>query len=186
MKIYTKFGDTGKTQLLGGQTVPKNDIRVTTCGTIDELNGVLGIVASQKINDELVEHVQRVQGQLFCIGAHIASVGVATRIELPLVNQEATELLENQIDQMDKSLEPLKNFILPGGSQASAQMHLARAICRRAERMLCELVGQHPKSELAEVTRYLNRLGDWCFVVARFMNADADVPDQIWTNQSSE
>lgn len=182
MKIYTRFGDQGDTQLLGGQQTRKNDIRVAVCGTLDELNAVLGVVASGELPDPLRRQITSIQSDLFTVGAMIAAVGAESKMELPQIGAAETERLESEIDAMDATLKPLTNFLLPGGAPAAATMHLGRAVCRRAERLIADLTDQFADFESAEVFRYLNRLSDWCFIAARHINHSAAVDEPIWTS----
>jgi cob(I)alamin adenosyltransferase len=178
MKIYTKKGDEGQTGLFGGERVPKDHLRIRTYGTLDELNAVLGVVlASPSVGSELRQRLLRVQNELFQLGAELATprgkdAGIA------LVRDADTEQLEQEIDAMEKTLAPLKTFILPGGSPASAHLHVARTVSRRAER---ELVALHRVESLrGEVLRYVNRLSDYLFVSARFANHEAGKADVPW------
>ena len=178
MKIYTKKGDTGLTGLLGGERVPKDHLRIRTYGTLDELNAVLGMVLSQtELSVALKGRLTRVQGELFQLGAELATprgkdVGIA------LVDLAEVEALEKEIDAMESALQPLKSFILPGGSPVSATLHLARTVSRRAERDLVTLHRAEPAR--AVVIQYLNRLSDYLFVCARFANHEVGRPDIPW------
>ncbi len=185
MKIYTGFGDGGMTQLLGGQTVPKNDIRVSVCGTLDELNAVLGIVASDPSLECLAPKLTHVQSDLFRLGCMVASVGSEADRTWPEIVAADAHRLEAEIDSMQESLSPLTNFLLPGGAPGAATMHLARSVCRRCERLLTDLAAQHPDFASEIVFRYLNRLGDWCFVAARYINQSQGVSEPIWSADTS-
>ncbi len=178
MKIYTKRGDSGETGLYGGARIQKNALRIEAYGTIDELNAVLGLVLSEgKISGTLVTSLARIQGELFQLGAELATPRdkkLATRLlDLPLI-----ELQEKEIDGMEQTLAPLRTFILPGGSRPAALMHLARTVSRRAEREVVTLHQLEPVR--AEVLQYLNRLSDFLFVAARFVNHTEGADDTPW------
>jgi cob(I)alamin adenosyltransferase len=181
MKIYTRTGDDGTTGLIGGDRVPKSDPRLECYGTIDELNAALGLaIASADVGAApLLPQLQTVQNELFVIGSHLATPeGSPHRRNLPVLKESAIARLELQIDEAEKELPPLRNFILPGGSELSSRLHLARTICRRAERLLVGLGGHAPVDPL--IVRYLNRLSDWLFVQARWANHVADIADVPW------
>jgi cob(I)alamin adenosyltransferase len=177
MKIYTKQGDKGSTSLFGGQKVSKASARIDAYGTTDELNSLLGVVLSHPISGKGKAWLLDIQNQLFVLGADLATpVSKDTRIErLPMRN---VEFLELAIDEMDEQLPPLKSFILPGGTLAAAQLHLARTVCRRAERLVVQCSQSEEISET--VIRYLNRLSDFLFVLARFENFKAGTEDTPW------
>lgn len=179
MKIYTKTGDTGETALYGGQRVPKNDPRVDAYGTIDELNGQLGLCASlldTSVDDTLIEWLHAVQNDLFNIGSHVATPADSpARDNLPTLTDDLVDRLEEQIDHMQDELPQLEHFILPGGIPAAAHLHIARTTCRRAERILSTL--ERVELEL----RYLNRLSDWLFVLARTVNHRNDAEETQWS-----
>jgi cob(I)alamin adenosyltransferase len=177
MKIYTKTGDAGETGLWGGQRVAKDAARVQAYGTVDECNAAIGLARASGADSGLDAILARIQDQLFVVGADLATPGAAANI--PRVGQEEILFLEQSIDALEEQLEPLKQFILPGGTPAAAQLHLARTICRRAERWVVGLARQEPG--LSEhVGVYLNRLSDCLFVLARAANARAGVPDTPW------
>ena len=186
MKIYTGFGDAGNTQLLGGQTVPKNDIRVCVCGTLDELNAVLGMVASSQLPSWLAQRVAHIQSDLFRIGCMVAAVGSDSQRPWPEIAAGHATRLEQEIDRMQDQLSPLTNFLLPGGAPAAAGMHLARSVCRRGERLVTDLVEQYADFQAANVFRYLNRLSDWCFVAARLINQSCGVSEPIWKGDDDD
>jgi len=173
MKIYTKKGDAGETGLFGGDRVPKDHLRIRAYGTLDELNAALGLVSAP----EVAVPLRRIQGELFQLGAELATPRGKTLTIARLDTAEVVRL-ENEIDGMEKSLPPLTQFILPGGTPAAAHLHLARTICRRAER---ELVVLHRAEPLRPVIlEYVNRLSDYLFVASRFMNHTAKVADIPW------
>ena len=180
MKIYTGYGDDGHTQLLGGQRVRKNDLRVAVCGALDELNAVFGLVASRQIPSALTPRIQAIQSDLFKFGSTVAAVGAETKMNLPEVKEADRQRLEEEIDAMEEHLKALQNFLLPGGSEGAATMHLARAVCRRAERWLVELATIHDDFDEEVLFKYLNRLGDWCFVAARLINHELGVEEPLW------
>jgi cob(I)alamin adenosyltransferase len=179
MRIYTKTGDDGTTGLPGGSRVRKDDPRIECCGTIDELNAAMGL-AAVVATPELREQLQRVQSDLFVIGSHLAAPGGSRQqAALPPLDPEMTARLESQIDAADAQLPPLRNFILPGGAETAARLHLARAVCRRAERLL---VAHALNSSISSVVlAYLNRLSDWAFVQARLANQMSGVNDIPWS-----
>lgn len=180
-RIYTRTGDSGETGLFGGGRVSKHDLRVEAYGTVDELNAVLGVARTACERDiqlrELDKFVMRVQHQLFNLGAELATpqpVAHGTN----LVSDADVAWLEKSIDAWEQSLAPLKTFILPGGSAAAADLHWARTVCRRAERLVVELEEREPIR--GEVLRYVNRLSDALFVAARTANHALAVEDVPW------
>jgi cob(I)alamin adenosyltransferase len=167
MKIYTKKGDKGNTQLLGGSIVRKNHIKLECYGTIDELNAFIGNIYDQEISAFYKEPLLKIQNQLFNLGSCIAFDGKKENIKLPNVTEENIEELEKEIDKMDASLPILKNFILPSGLPTVSKCHIARTVCRRAER---NLIALEEKWEIDPLhLKYLNRLSDYLFVLARFI-----------------
>ncbi len=182
MKIYTKTGDTGQTGLFGGGRVSKDSLRVHAYGSVDELNAVLGVARAIGMNATLDTLLARIQNELFVLGADLATPGAANYI--PRVDSDYVTRLEQEIDQFEAELEPLKQFILPGGTPEAAQLHLARTVCRRAERQVVSL--QATEEALNSITLlYLNRLSDWLFVLARLANARSGVADVPWHNPAS-
>jgi cob(I)alamin adenosyltransferase len=175
MKIYTRGGDRGETALLGGGRVPKSDRRIEAYGTVDELNSLLGVVRASWSDFPIDDELAAIQSDLFAVGALLASPGSD---RFPGVAAERVGQLERSIDAMEAELAPLTSFILPGGSLAAAWLHLARTVCRRAERLVVglELEG----AELRETIPYLNRLSDFLFVAARLANHRTGVPDVPW------
>ncbi len=176
MKIYTRTGDTGETSLFGGARVRKDDARIEAYGTVDELNSVLGLARASWPASSLNEPFHSIQSDLFDIGAHLASPGTS-RFAGP--DPERVAALECAIDRMEADLAPLKTFILPGGSVVAAQLHIARTVCRRAERLVVALRDES-EATTASIT-YLNRLSDFLFVAARFANHEQGVADVPWT-----
>lgn len=172
MKIYTRTGDRGETSLFGGARVPKNDPRIDAYGTVDELNSQLGVVLAIAHDAQLLA----VQRDLFEIGAHLASPGTS---RFAGVEAARIEELERGIDAMEAELAPLKSFILPGGTAPAAQLHVARTVCRRAERLVVALQDDDPATQSS--IAYLNRLSDYLFVAARYANHKRGVEDVPWT-----
>ncbi len=175
MKIYTRTGDTGETSLFGGGRVPKDDPRIEAYGTIDELNSCVGLARASWPSSPIDAQLHDVQSDLFDIGAHLASPG-SDRFHG--VAASRVDDLEHAIDAMDAELPELKQFILPGGSDAAAQLHVARTVCRRAERRVIALGESSP--EMRTTITYLNRLSDYFFVAARFANLRHGVEDVPW------
>jgi cob(I)alamin adenosyltransferase len=186
MKVYTKTGDSGQTGLFGGARVVKSDLRIECYGTVDELNSVLGLVSAELNSQEdqptnpLTQQTVEIQCELFNLGSHLACGNQEMRSSLPALQETFVERIENWIDEMDSELPPLKTFILPGGHPVAAQLHLARTVCRRAERRLVELQQETPKDHQALGLRWLNRLSDYFFVAARFQNFKNEFEDIPW------
>jgi cob(I)alamin adenosyltransferase len=178
MKIYTKTGDDGFTGLLGGERVSKHSLRMHAIGDVDELNASLGLCRTEAANSCLEPMLGRIQSWLFDLGAELASKGDGPGTYHAMTGQQSLAL-EADIDQLTDRMEPLKNFILPGGAPLSAQLHLARAICRRAERTVLTLATL--EEVRTEATIFLNRLSDWLFVAARTANHEASVEDVKWS-----
>ena len=182
-RVYTRTGDEGQTGLFGGPRVAKDDPRLEAYGTVDELNSAIGIASATLGHEDLVGWLQIVQSDLFDIGGELATPDVEERVRKgqvvgPRVNDEDVTKLEGWIDAMDTEIEPLTRFILPGGTPASAHLHLARTICRRAERRVLTLTREAPVAPT--VIRYLNRLSDCLFTMARVANARAGVAEPEW------
>ncbi len=165
MKIYTKKGDNGKTQLLGGSIVDKNNIKLECYGSIDELNAFIGNVYDQKISIKHKKVLFKIQNHLFNIGSCIAFDNKNDKIKLPKITEKDIKILEENIDNLDADLPPLKNFILPSGHNLSSKCHIARTICRRAERNLVSLQENEKINPLH--LQYLNRLSDYLFILSR-------------------
>ena len=188
-KVYTRTGDKGKTSLIGGTRVSKAHLRLETYGTVDELNSVIGVVIAELSGEaeSLTPFLQRIQSDLFEIGSHLACEDKNLRERLPLVHEDHIAELESKMDEFSRQLPELKNFILPGGSRASAQAHMARTICRRAER-LCVSMNDAASSSGIEtvpaepvIIRYINRLSDFMFVLARHLNRLSGAPEILWS-----
>jgi len=176
LKIYTRTGDRGETSLFGGTKTGKDDPRITSYGTVDELNSWIGLVRASWPAGSIDSDLEQIQNDLFEIGAHLASPAGSDRFAG--VSLARIEGLEKRIDTMESRLTPLKNFILPGGSMVAAHLHVARTVCRRAERLVVAL-GDFAETTITTIT-YLNRLSDFLFVAARFANLDFGVPDVEW------
>jgi cob(I)alamin adenosyltransferase len=177
MKIYTKKGDQGNTSLFGGTRVPKSSARIEAYGTVDELNSIVGLGASYELSERGTRWVKKVQEDLFVLGADLATPP-SSKTRIDRIEEESITYLEEAIDTMEEELSTLKNFILPGGSQAGATFHLARTVCRRAERAT---VTCSETEEISALTiKYLNRLSDFFFVLARFENKQAKTPEEVW------
>lgn len=177
MKIYTRTGDGGETSLYGGARVRKDAVRVHALGAVDECNAALGVALTQAADEEIAAIVARIQGELFEVGADLATP-LERGDSVPRIGAEATARLETEIDFMETQLDPLRHFILPGGAGLGATLHLARAICRRAERWLVTL--QQADAVNPEAARYMNRLSDHLFVLARFANQRAGIGETRW------
>jgi cob(I)alamin adenosyltransferase len=175
MKIYTRTGDHGQTSLFGGARVPKNDARIEAYGTVDELSSQLGLTRTTLLPAEVDAILNQVQFDLFEVGAHLASPGTS---RFPGVDAARIDELERAIDAMERELAPLTTFILPGGSTGAAHLHVARTVCRRAERLVVALQDESPAT--ISTIQYLNRLSDYLFVAARFANQRAGVEDVPW------
>lgn len=177
-KIYTKKGDTGTTQLIGGTRVAKNDIRIESYGTIDELNSYLGLLTTAEIDAKQKETLREIQDRLFTIGSSLASDPEKSKMKIPDLLESDVDFLENQIDLMNTELPEMKTFILPGGNTNSAHAHVARCICRRAERQTIAL----SQSSLVEalIIKYLNRLSDYLFVLSRFILFKEKIAEVPW------
>jgi cob(I)alamin adenosyltransferase len=180
IKIYTKTGDRGTTSLIGGTKVPKNDIRIETYGTVDELNSWIGMVNDQ-LNDEAFKNeLKEIQDRLFTIGSSLATdADKESKMKLPDLTQNDIEFLEKRIDVMTAELPPMKNFILPGGHVAVSSIHITRCICRRAERLAVNMQ-QHQLFVDEKVIQYLNRLSDYLFTLARFVAQKLGAKEIPW------
>lgn len=168
MKIYTKTGDTGTTALFGGQRVSKADLRVDAYGTVDELNSYLGLLFEEEL-------ILQIQDRLFTIGAMLATEPGNTKVKVPHLSEDDIIVLEKAIDKMEEGLEPMKHFILPGGHPTVSFCHIARTVCRRAERIVVALNDVDPL-----VIKYLNRLSDYLFVLSRFLSKKLHAKETPW------
>ncbi len=178
MKIYTKTGDKGDTGLVGGQRIPKDALRIEAYGSVDELNSVIGIIRSDNANSRIDQILAPVQNQLFELGADLATPRSREKKSVRRVVHKDVQSLEKSIDSLEAHLKPLKSFILPGGLPVAARLHFARTVCRRAERAVVCLSRNEDIGEI--VTTYLNRLSDLLFVLARYANHVANVPEIKW------
>jgi cob(I)alamin adenosyltransferase len=179
MKLYTRQGDDGKTSLFDGSRVPKDDPRVAAYGDVDELNAILGWVAALQEAESLREAIRTLQDEMFILGAELATPAKSTSdSHIPHVQVDAIIRLEGWIDEAVEQVPPLRQFILPGGSELAARLHLARTCCRRAERQVITLSHQEPLR--SELIIYLNRLSDLLFAWARLANHHLGVPDRLW------
>jgi len=179
VKIYTKGGDTGDTSLFDQTRVSKADTRVDAYGEVDELNACLGACRAAVADTEIAGAIEAIQRDLFAVGAMLAdpAARIAARVTKASLGEEAVQRLEQLIDRLDEELPPLRNFILPGGTSGGALLHLARTVCRRAER---RVVALGPGAANPAVVVYLNRLSDLLFVMARAVNHRAGVPETEW------
>lgn len=185
MKIYTKTGDQGTTALFGGTRVPKHHIRIESYGTVDELNSFLGLVRDQEIDGHYKEMLANIQDKLFTLGAILATdpekatlKSGKDRLNIPKIAPEDISILETEMDHMNESLPPMTHFILPGGHTTVSYCHIARTVCRRAERLTAYLHENEPVEK--HVLMYLNRLSDYLFVLARKLSHDLQAEEIKW------
>ncbi len=184
MKIYTKTGDDGTTGLLRGPRVSKDDPRIEAYGTVDELNAVLGLIRAEELAPEIDGILETIQHALFDMGAELATPD-PIEAGLAVLQHSDVRHLETYIDRFDESLPPLKQFVLPGGTRVAAVLHLARTVCRRAERRLVSIGRDGQGVVRLELMHYLNRLSDLFFVLSRFVNAASGQEDILWQKRSS-
>ncbi|WP_286742987.1 cob(I)yrinic acid a,c-diamide adenosyltransferase [Roseivirga sp. UBA1976] len=182
MKIYTKTGDTGTTSLLGGARVSKAHIRIEAYGTVDELNSYIGLLRDQPVNQNRKDILKTIQDRLFTLGADLATEPGKDKVVKPDLFESDIDLLETEMDRMDEQLPALTSFILPGGHQSVSFAHLARCVCRRAERISIALNDQEKVSPL--VIKYLNRLSDYLFVLGRLMAQELNAEEVKWEPRS--
>ncbi|GAB3537986.1 cob(I)yrinic acid a,c-diamide adenosyltransferase [Pontibacter brevis] len=178
MKIYTKTGDKGTTSLIGGTRVAKSDLRIEAYGTVDELNSYIGLVRDQEVNRERATILKEVQDRLFTIGALLATDPEKSKMKTPDLHEEDVTLLEQEIDVMTAEVPPLRAFVLPGGHQSVSFCHVARCVCRRAERLAIHLQELSPVEDL--VIKYLNRLSDYLFALCRKMTQELGAEEVTW------
>jgi cob(I)alamin adenosyltransferase len=179
-KIYTKTGDLGKTSLIGGTRVPKSHLRIESYGTVDELNSFIGFLDDQLTDVRSKNILKEVQDRLFTIGSSLAcDPDKEPKMKLPDLKEEDILLLESEIDEMNKALPPMKSFVLPGGSMAISSAHIARCVCRRAERN-CVNMHEHEMFIDPLVVKYLNRLSDHLFVLARYIAHQTGIKETEW------
>ncbi|GAA3984439.1 cob(I)yrinic acid a,c-diamide adenosyltransferase [Mucilaginibacter dorajii] len=178
MKIYTKTGDKGLTSLIGGTRVPKYHLRIESYGTVDELNSYIGLIRDQDISVHDKDILKQIQDRLFTIGSSLAADPEKSKMILPDLQMADVELLEQEMDSMNEQLPGLRHFILPGGSNTISFCHIARCICRRAERITVQLASESIVDE--KVNIYLNRLSDYLFTLGRKIANETNVPENQW------
>ena len=177
MKIYTKTGDAGTTSLLGGSRVSKADMRIETYGTVDELNSHVGLLRSEADEEESVALLLFIQDRLFTMGSHLA-LESGKNFQLPTIESDDVERLERAMDRMNEVVPPMRHFILPGSNSAEAHAHIARSVCRRAERLLVALNENEPQEPILQI--FLNRLSDYLFVYSRFLTHQKGLEETPW------
>jgi len=182
-KVYTRSGDDGTTALGAGQRVAKDSPRVEAYGTVDEANSAIGVAMAVGLDPFLIDELRKIQNDLFHVGSDLC-VTEADKAARPVPRVEArhVERLEQLIDRLSEDLAPLENFVLPGGAAGAAQLHVARAVCRRAERVVVSLAREEPVGD--HVVTYLNRLSDALFVMARWENRQKGLPDVLWDSRA--
>ncbi len=178
MKIYTKKGDHGQTSLIGGTRVPKHHLRIESYGTVDELNSYIGLIRDQDIEKKDIEVLLEIQDRLFTIGSHLAAEPGKSKMVLPELFETDITFLENEIDRMDDLLEEMRSFVLPGGNTVVSYSHIARCVCRRAERVAVHLSEESEVDE--KVITYLNRLSDYLFTLSRKLMKDLHAKEIPW------
>jgi len=177
-KIYTKTGDKGHTSLIGGTRIPKFDLRIEAYGTVDELNSNIGLIRDQEIDLHSKTILIEVQDRLFTIGSLLAADPEKNKMTLPQISESDIELLEKEIDTMNDYLPEMKSFVLPGGHTTVSFCHVARCVCRRAERCVLRLNEEHAVNEL--IYKYLNRLSDYLFVLSRYFTKELNAEETPW------
>jgi cob(I)alamin adenosyltransferase len=178
MKIYTKTGDKGTTSLFGGKRVPKHHIRIESYGTVDELNSYIGLIRDQKIDKNTFDVLIEIQDRLFTLGSMLATEPGNEKVKVPQLFEEDITLLENEIDKMNEVLPEMRSFVLPGGHPTVSYCHIARCVCRRAERLAVHLSEIEKVQEI--VVKYLNRLSDYLFVLSRKLTQDNKANEIPW------
>lgn len=181
VKIYTRTGDNGETGLFGGRRVSKDSVRIEAYGTVDELNASLGVALSATEDPRLASLLTGVQHTLFILGSDLATPPETKNVQLRRISEHDVAAIEEQIDVLEAALEPLRNFILPGGSEISSRLHMSRTICRRAERCIVQLSGMEDINTFD--IHYINRLSDYLFVLARYANQLAGQTDIEWQQE---
>ncbi len=185
MKIYTKGGDKGKTSLIGGTRVSKHSLRIESYGTVDELNSHIGLIRDSIEDESVVEQILVIQDRLFTIGSNLAADPEKNKMPLPPLFPSDITYLEEKIDEMDRQLEPLRKFVLPGGHLTISFCHVARTICRRAERLVVGVADEEtPLDE--NILPYLNRLSDYLFVLSRYMTMKLKAKEIAWIPKMEE
>jgi cob(I)alamin adenosyltransferase len=181
-KVYTRTGDDGTTGLGGGQRVPKDSPRIEAYGTVDELSSTIGVAMALGLEPRLTETLARIQNELFNLGSDLCILEEdKVKMPVPVVEERNVDALERLMDELSEELPPLDNFILPGGSPGAAQLHVARTVCRRAERLTIALARLEPVGPF--VVKYLNRLSDALFVMSRYESAKRGIPDILWDSR---
>jgi len=183
MKVYTKTGDKGKTSLFGGSRVSKGHIRIHAYGTVDELNSYIGLLSDLSPDESRNQELLRIQDRLFTLGALLATENEASKKRLPSITLKDISVLEESIDRMEESLDPIKTFVLPGGHPTVSYCHISRCVCRRAERICVELSEINRVEEF--VIQYLNRLSDYLFVFSRHLTKILSVKETPWVPEKS-
>lgn len=178
MKVYTKKGDKGTTSLIGGTRVPKHSLRIESYGTVDELNSYIGLIRDQDINPEYKTQLIEIQDRLFTIGSSLAADPEKSKMKLPDLLESDVQFLEDKMDEMDEQLPEMRFFVLPGGHTTVSYCHLARCVCRRAERITTHL--QENEFVAPIVMQYLNRLSDYLFILGRKLTQDLGAEEQPW------
>ena len=185
MKIYTKTGDKGKTSLFGGPRVAKYDLRIEAYGTVDELNSYIGLIGDQKIDDHTLKVLRKIQHELFTLGSMLATPhekkilkSGKERLNIPKISDSIIEDLEKEMDKMNETIPPMTHFVLPGGHTTVSYCHIARCICRRAERISTQLSDESTIEP--QILMYLNRLSDYLFVLARKLTFDNNAQEIKW------
>jgi cob(I)alamin adenosyltransferase len=178
MKIYTKTGDKGQTSLLGGTRVPKHHIRIEAYGTVDELNSFLGLIRDQETDEHSTSVLLEIQDRLFTIGSSLASDPEKSKVKIPVLDEKDILFLEGEIDKMNEILPEMRSFILPGGHPTVSYCHISRCVCRRAERNIIALSEESFVNDL--VVKYLNRLSDYLFVLARYFGHKLKAKEFPW------
>jgi cob(I)alamin adenosyltransferase len=178
MKIYTKTGDKGETSLLGGKRVAKSDIRIEAYGTVDELNSWIGLIRDQLMDKNTISFLIHIQDRMLTIGSHLAADPDKKGIKIPEIKEENITALEKEMDKMNEALPEMKSFVLPGGHTLVSYCHIARCVCRRAERCVVLLAGKEKVEGI--IIRYLNRLSDYLFVLSRKFSHDLNAEEIPW------
>jgi cob(I)alamin adenosyltransferase len=178
MKIYTKKGDSGTTGLIGGTRLPKHHIRIESYGNVDELNSYLGLIRDLNSNPDIGEQLLEIQDRLFTIGSHLAADPEKNSMKLPEITTGDITNLENWIDAMDSTLEPMKSFVLPGGNPLVSHTHIARCVCRRAERSIVHLAENEQVDTI--ILGYMNRLSDYLFMLSRKLSSELRATETPW------
>lgn len=182
-KVYTRTGDDGTTGLGGGQRVRKDSLRIEAFGTVDELNSQIGVAIALGLVPRLLDALRPIQNDLFHLGSDLCILEAdKKKFRVPVVEKRHVDALEDLMDELSDALEPLENFVLPGGAPGAAQLHVARCVCRRAERVVIALSREEPVGPFT--VPYLNRLSDALFVMARYENKERGVPDVLWNSRA--